>query len=221
MKASSLSLRSTLSILAFAAGLGLATLDANAQAPAAQPGARPPQARPAQGQPAPATQPAPGQPAQPATGQPAAGAAAQPQQPEANATVTGWQTRCVSQGRKANAECVVEQALTMLRNNQVATIVQLRVAAEGQAPVATVRVPHGVLLSAGIRLRVDAGYSIDIPLQTCEAQGCLASAAAGPDLINAMRAGRQLFVLMKGANNQDMGFGMPLEGFPAAFDRVK
>jgi len=218
MKAASLSLRSTLSILAINAVLGLSSLAAQAQAPAPQPGARPaqPQARPAPGQPAQA-QPAQAQPAQPVAGQPAPAA-----QPEANATVSGWVTRCLSQGRKANAECIAEQSLTMLRNNQVATIVHFRVPAEGQPPVLSVRVPHGVLLSSGVKLRVDQGYTVDLPIQSCESQGCTASATASPELLNAMRGGKQLFIIMKtAANNQDAGFGMPLDGFPAAFDRVR
>jgi invasion protein IalB len=218
MKAASLSLRSTFSILAVTAGLGLAAMDANAQAPAAQPGARPPQARPAQGQPAPAAQPAQGQPA---AGQPAAGQPAPAAQQEANATVSGWVTRCLSQGRKANAECIVEQSLTMIRTNQVATIVHFRIPAEGQQPQLSVRVPHGVLLSAGVKLRVDQAFTVDLPIQTCENQGCTATAPAPAELVNAMRGGKQLFVIIKGGNNQDAGFGMPLDGFPAAFDRVR
>lgn len=160
------------------------------------------------------------QPAQAQQAAPAQPAPAQPQQ-EANARVSGWRTRCVSDGRKANEDCVVEQALTMIRTNQVAAIVNLRVAAEGRQPVLNMRIPNGVLLSAGVRLRVDAGYSLDFPIQTCEPQGCLVSAPAPAELVNALRGGKQLNLLMKGGNNQDMGFGMPLDGFAAAFDRVK
>jgi len=167
-------------------------------------------------------QPAPARPAQQAPAQqaPAQAAPAQPQQ-EANATVSGWQTRCISNARKANADCVVEQALTLLRTNQVAAIVNFRIPAEGQQPVMNLRVPHGVLVGAGVRLRVDAGYTLDLPIQTCEAQGCIVTGPAPAELMTALRGGKQLNLVMKGGNNQDMGFGMPLDGFVPALDRVK
>jgi len=173
---------------------------------------RPPQA--------PAQQ-APGQAAQgqqpPAQGQPADANAAR----EANARASGWVTRCVSQGRKAPAECVIEQSLQLMRTNQVVTIVHLRIPAEGQQPALSVRVPHGVLLNAGARLRVDAGYTLDLPIQTCDQQGCYANAQAPAELLAALRTGRQLLVVVKSGNGQDLSFTMPTEGFGAAFDRVK
>jgi invasion protein IalB len=205
MKAAPRSFRAALAASVAALVLGLAV------APGALAQGTPP-ARPAQ--PGRQAQPAPAQPAPPAA------APAQPQQ-EANARVTGWQTRCVSQARRANADCVVEQALTLIRTNQVAAIVNLRIPAEGQQPVLNMRVPHGVLLSAGVRMRVDAGYNLDLPVQACEAQGCVVTAPAPAELVNAMRGGKQLNLVMKSGNGQDMGFGMPLDGFAAALDRVK
>lgn len=214
MKAAPRFIRAALAASVAALLLGLGAVPGVQTSGALAQGPQP--ARPAQGRPA---QPAPAQPAPSQQAQPAA-TPAQPQQ-EANATVSGWQTRCISQARRANADCVVEQALTLIRGNQVAAIVNLRIPAEGQQPVLNLRVPHGVLLAAGVRLRVDAGYNLDLPVQTCEAQGCLVTAPAPAELVNAMRGGKQLNLVMKGVNGQDMSFGMPLDGFVAALDRVK
>ncbi len=111
--------------------------------------------------------------------------------------------------------------MTVLRTGQVPAIIAFRVPVEGQAAFLTLRVPHGILLSAGARVRVDAGYALDLPIQTCEAQGCLATAQAPPELVAAMRGGRQVDVVVKAANSQDITYSMPLEGFAGAHDRVR
>lgn len=168
----------------------------------------------AQGRPA---QPAPQQP--PAQSSPPA-SAAQPQQPT-NAPVSGWQTRCVSAARKANMDCMVEQAMTLPRTSQTTLIVNLRISAEGQQPTLNLRLPLGVTIASGVHLRVDAGNKMELPIRSCDPQGCNATASPPAEFITALRGGKQLNVEMKANGNQDMDFVMPLDGFGAAYERVK
>lgn len=140
----------------------------------------------------------------------------------AEAGVSGWVTRCIAQGRRGNAECVAEQNVTLTRTGQVALIVAVRVPAEGQAPTLAIRLPHGLALAAGAKLRLDQNFSLDLPIQTCDASGCFVTAPNATDLVNRMRAAKQLLVVVRNAStNQDMTLGMTLDGFPAAHDRVK
>lgn len=111
--------------------------------------------------------------------------------------------------------------MTLPRTSQTTLIVNLRIAAEGQEPTLSLRLPLGVTIASGVHLRVDAGNKIELPIRTCDPQGCNATASASADLITALRGGKQLNFEMKTSGNQDINFVMPLDGFGAAFERIK
>ncbi|MGA9091767.1 MAG: invasion associated locus B family protein, partial [Bradyrhizobium sp.] len=106
----------------------------------------------------------------------------------------GWAAHCNSVSRDAPLECAIEQNAVLTKTGQVVVVVAFRVAGDTRAPVAFVQLPLGLNLQTGTKLQVDDGKAIDLPIQTCENRGCYASNAVTPELLTALKSGKQLNV---------------------------
>ncbi len=156
-------------------------------------------------------------------------------QPQAQATPTpspsatpapapappGWIARCSSPGRDAPLECAMEQSAVLTKTGQLVALVNIRVPGDTRAPVALVQLPLGLNLQAGAKLQVDDGKSVELPIQTCENRGCYASLPVSPELLNALRAGKQLKVVFQDLAKETIAIPMSLTDFTAIYDKIK
>lgn len=133
----------------------------------------------------------------------------------------GWVARCSSPSRDAPLECAMEQSAVLTKTGQLVALVNIRVPGDTKAPVALVQLPLGLNLQAGAKLQVDEGKSVDLPVQTCENRGCYASVPISPDMLNAMRAGKQLKVLFQDLAKETIAIPMSLADFTATYDKIK
>jgi invasion protein IalB len=159
--------------------------------------------------PAPAHTPAPA-----ASSSPAEQQAAQPPAP-------GWVSRCSSLGRDAALECAVEETAVLTKTGQLIVLVNIRVTSDTRQPVALVQLPLGLNLPAGAKLQVDEGKVIDLPIQTCENRGCYANTPVSPELLAALKSGKQLKVAFQNLNKEVITIPMPLADFAAAYEKIK
>ena len=88
-------------------------------------------------------------------------------------------------------------------------------------PVALVQLPLGLNLPVGAKLQVDDGKSVDLQFQTCENRGCYASTPIAPELLTAMKSGKQLKVAFQNLAKETVTIPMPLADFAAAYDKIK
>ncbi len=100
-------------------------------------------------------------------------------------------------------------------------LVNIRVASDTHAPVALVQLPLGLNLPAGAKMQIDDGKSIDLQVQTCEARGCYASTPVAPDMLAALKSGKQLKILFQTMTKETLTIPMPLGDFAAAYDKIK
>jgi len=100
-------------------------------------------------------------------------------------------------------------------------LVNIRVPDDTRAPIALVQLPLGLNLQAGAKLQVDDGKSIDLPIQTCENSGCYASIPISPEMLNALRSGKQLKIIFQDLAKEAIAIPMPLTDFTAAYDKIK
>ena len=152
--------------------------------------------------------------------QPAATPAAPSDNPTANAP-PGWIARCSSAGRDTPLECAVEQSAVLSKTGQLLVLASIRVPGDTHAPVAFVQLPLGLNLPAGAKLQVDDGKVVDLQVQTCEARGCYASTPITPELLAALKSGRQLKVSFQNLAKETISIPMPLADFAAAYDKIK
>ena len=133
----------------------------------------------------------------------------------------GWIARCSSPSRNAPLECAIEQNAVLTKTGQVIVVVNIRIAPDTRAPVALVQLPLGINLPAGAKVQVDDGKAVDLQIQTCEQRGCYANTPITPDLLAAMRSGKQFKVSFQNLAKETIAIPMPLADFAAAYDKIK
>jgi len=133
----------------------------------------------------------------------------------------GWAARCNSTSRDSPLECAIEQSAVLSKTGQLIVLANIRVPSDTHAPVALVQLPLGLNLPAGAKLQVDDGKAIDLQIQTCENRGCYASAPIAPDLLAALKSGKQLKVSFQNLAKETITIPMPLADFAAAYDKIK
>ena len=153
-----------------------------------------------------------------ATPAPAAPAAPAAEPPPANA---GWAARCSSVSRESPLECAMEQTAVLTKTGQLIVLVNIRVPSDTHVPVALVQLPLGLNLPAGARLQVDDGKVVEMQIQTCENRGCYASTPIAPELLAALKSGKQLKVSFQNLGKEVISIPMPLSDFAAAYDKIK
>jgi invasion protein IalB len=157
-----------------------------------------------------------------AKGQPQAQAAPTPSPSAAPAPAQpGWAARCSSAGRDAPLECAMEQNAVLTKTGQLVVLVNIRVPGDTRTPIALVQLPLGLNLQAGAKFQVDDGKSVDLPVQTCENRGCYASIPISPEMLNALRSGKQLKIIFQDLAKETLAIPMTLTDFAAAYDKIK
>jgi invasion protein IalB len=154
------------------------------------------------------------------TAPPAAQAAAPPAA-DAPAAQPGWAVRCSSPSREAPMECAMEQQAVQSKTGQLVALVNIRVPADTHTPIAAVQLPLGLNLPAGAKIQIDDGKVVDMQIQTCEARGCFAGGPIAPDLLAALKSGKQLKLSFQNLAKETMTIPMPLADFAAAYDKIK
>lgn len=133
----------------------------------------------------------------------------------------GWVARCASTSREAPLECAVEETAILSKTGQLIVLVNIRVASDTHQPTALVQLPLGLNLPVGAKLQIDEGKAYDLQIQTCENRGCYANLPVAPDMLAALRAGKQLKVSFQNLGKETITIPMPLTDFAAAYDKIK
>jgi invasion protein IalB len=146
-----------------------------------------------------------------------------PATPQAEPTPApaGWAARCTSVSRNAPPECAMEQTAVLTKTGQLIVLVNIRIPNDTHAPVALVQLPLGLNLPDGAKLQVDEGKVTTLPIQTCENRGCYASTPIAPELLAALKSGKQLKVSFQNLGKETITIPMPLGDFAAAYDKIK
>ena len=160
---------------------------------------------------------------------PHAAQAAQPAQPPAPAETApgnapaapGWVARCTSASRDAPLECAIEQSAVLTKTGQLIVLINIRVPSDTHTPVAVIQLPLGINLPIGAKLQVDDGKTSDLQVQTCEARGCYTNTPISPDMLAAMKSGKQLKVSFQNMAKETISIPLPLADFAAAYDKIK
>ena len=133
----------------------------------------------------------------------------------------GWVARCSSASRGAPLECAIEQSAVLTKTGQLIVLINIRVSAETRAPIALVQLPLGLNLPAGAKIQVDDGKTSELQIQTCEARGCYANLQISPDVLAALKSGKQLKVSFQNMAKETISIPMPLADFAAAYEKIK
>ena len=151
------------------------------------------------------------------------GAPAQEQSPgEVVATHGAWSVRCAG----GEELCVMSQVGKDASGKEVIEV-QLRKLEGATAPDGTpipaamqIVAPLGVLLPAGVRIRVDARQERAAPFQVCTPEGCVVRQPLSADLLNELKGGANARVTVVAVPQQEVPATISLMGFTKAFDSL-
>jgi invasion protein IalB len=115
----------------------------------------------------------------------------------------------------------MEQTAVLTKTGQLIVLVNIRIPNDTRTPVALVQLPLGLNLPDGAKLQVDEGKVTSLPIQTCENRGCYASTPVAPELLAALKSGKQLKVSFQNLGKETITIPMPLGDFGAAYDKIK
>ena len=127
-----------------------------------------------------------------------------------------WLVTCSSQLDPGQLLCEFSQSIVTTQGNQrVATASFTRMAGSDETNAAFA-LPVGVLLPVGVSVSVDETKVGELIYQSCDAQGCYATASVDDVWLEAMRAGTTLVLDLQTREGQDVRLGFPLDQFSEA-----
>ena len=115
----------------------------------------------------------------------------------------------------------MEQTAVLSKTGQLVVLVNIRVPSDTHAPILLVQLPLGLNLPGGAKLQVDDGKVADLQIQTCENRGCYARTAVAPDVLAALKSGKQLKLSFQNLAKETITIPMPLTDFATAYDKIK
>lgn len=133
---------------------------------------------------------------------------------------SAWRTFCTSEARNAPAICIMEQTITLQETGQ--QFASMRVVSDGkQPPNLILNLPLGVSIQQGVFLKIDELSAQEIPLTTCESDGCFASKPLSETLGASLRAGSVAVASFQNLATQEITVEFSLVGFTAALERLR
>jgi len=86
---------------------------------------------------------------------------------------------------------------------------------------ASIIVPLGIFLPAGIGLQIDSGVTRAVPYERCLPVGCIVRAPISNETVQQMKAGSVAKVIILNAPGNGMEGPLSLSGFTAAFNSLQ
>lgn len=126
-----------------------------------------------------------------------------------------WQSLC--ELREENTICQISQTLQLEKDGQVDFTVRITLAKKAGKVFMEVALPLGLDLPGGIALQVDESNEINLPFNTCVAQGCAVVVETKEEFLNQLRKGTILKVAFRPfGQTQSVLLNVSLRGFTSA-----
>jgi invasion protein IalB len=154
-----------------------------------------------------------------ATGIAAAGSAAFAQ--GAVKSVHGdWQIRCETPAGAQAEQCALFQSVVAEDRNNVGITVLVLKTADQKSRLMRVQAPLGVLLPAGLGLKIDQADVGRAGFVRCLPRGCYAEVVMDDTLIAKLRTGQTATFFIFQTPEEGIGFPMSLKGFGEGYDQL-
>jgi invasion protein IalB len=134
---------------------------------------------------------------------------------------TGWITQCTKEGQQKDRDCKIEQTIILKKTQQRILSVIVRVPAESPNPAMMIHLPLGFFLPNGVSLQLDQEVSLNLNVQTCDANGCYCGTPISENMLVAMKTGNRMMVSFQSLAKETVSIPVPLAGFAIAYQKVR
>jgi invasion protein IalB len=135
-------------------------------------------------------------------------------------TFGDWQLRCETPaGAKAEQCALVQNVAAEDRPNLTLLVIVLKTA-DGKSRLLRVAAPLGVLLPAGLGLKIDDADVGRAGFVRCLTTGCIAEVVMEDTLVDQLRKGRTATFIVFQTPEEGIGIPVSLNGFGQGFDSL-
>lgn len=131
-----------------------------------------------------------------------------------------WQLRCETPAGAAGEQCALVQNVAAEDRPNITLLVIVLKTADGKSRLLRVVAPLGVLLPAGLGLKID---SVDVGragFVRCLTTGCVAEVTMEDKLLDQLKTGKQATFIVFQTPEEGVGMPVSLDGFGPGFDAL-
>jgi invasion protein IalB len=135
-------------------------------------------------------------------------------------TYGDWQMRCETPPGAKNEQCaLVQNVMAEDRPNLTLLVIALKTA-DGKSRLLRMVAPLGILIPAGIGLRIDQADIGRAGYVRCLTTGCIAEAVLDDNLLNQLKGGQAATFIVFQTPEEGVGIPVSLNGFGTGFDAL-
>lgn len=131
-----------------------------------------------------------------------------------------WQIRCETPPGAQNEQCALFQSVVAEDRANVGITVLVLKTADQKSRLMRVQAPLGVLLPAGLGLKVDNADVGRAGFVRCLPRGCYAEVVMDDTLVAKLRTGQTATFFIFQTPEEGIGFPMGLKGFGEGYDKL-
>jgi invasion protein IalB len=133
-------------------------------------------------------------------------------------TFGDWQLRCETPAGAQNEHCALVQNVAAEDRPNITLLVIVLKTADGKSRLLRVVAPLGVLLPAGLGLKIDQTDVGRAGFVRCLTTGCVAEVVMEDNLINQLKTGKTATFIVFQTPEEGIGIPVSLNGFGPGFD---
>ena len=131
-----------------------------------------------------------------------------------------WETRCETPPGASYEQCAAVLSVVDQERPNLTMVVIVLNTADRKARLMRVVAPLGILLPAGVSLRIDGQDAGRLNFLQCLANGCIAQLALDDKLIDKLKSGKTATLGIFQTPEQGVGVQAPLVGFKDAYEQL-
>jgi invasion protein IalB len=135
-------------------------------------------------------------------------------------TFEDWELRCETPAGAQAEQCAIVQNVAAEDRPSVSLVVIVLKTADQKSRLLRVVAPLGVLLPAGLGLKVDETDIGRAGFVRCLTTGCVAEVVMEDGLVNQLKGGRTATFIVFQTPEEGIGIPVSLKGFGPAFDAL-
>lgn len=131
-----------------------------------------------------------------------------------------WQLRCETPAGAQAEQCALVQNVAAEDRPSITLLVIVLKTADGKSRLLRVVAPLGVLLPAGLGLKIDQADVGRAGFVRCLTTGCIAEVTMEDNLIGQLKTGKQATFIVFQTPEEGVGIPVSLDGFGPGFDAL-
>jgi invasion protein IalB len=131
-----------------------------------------------------------------------------------------WQMRCETPAGAKSEQCALVQNVAAEDRPNVTLLVIMLKTADAKSRLLRVVAPLGVLLPAGLGLKIDQTDVGRAGFVRCLTTGCVAEVVMEDNLLNQLKGGKTATFIVFQTPEEGVGIPVSLEGFGPGFDAL-